>query len=188
MTNTLTPTCLVCGLRFENRPILELHVREDHRKRGNPADPGLGNPAGPTASRLRHRSPANEHGESPTASGTKAGPGASGHPRPRRLRAGRAMTALRRLAGGFQRANAELLLASEAMLRLPGGRTADPAPGRPARRAGCSSGGRRRTRGPCRLTGGRAAPGPTVTPAGLPGGRGHASGLESLAACLCRRR
>ena len=137
MTSTLTPTCSVCGLRFENRPILELHVREDHRKRGDPADPGLGNPAGPTASRLRHRSPANGHGESPTASGTKAGPGASGHRRPRRLRAGRAMTALRRVAGGFQRANAELLLASEAMLRRPGDprRPADPPAGRDAHQA-----------------------------------------------------
>jgi len=137
MTSTLTPTCPVCGLRFENRPILELHVREDHRKRGNLADPDLGNPAGSTASRLRHRSPANGHGDSPTASGTKAGPGTSGHRRHRRLRAGRAMTALRRVAGGFRRANAELLLASEAMLRLPGEprRPADPPAGRDGHQA-----------------------------------------------------
>jgi len=53
------------------------------------------------------------------------------------LRAGRAMTALRRVAGGFRRANAELLLASEAMLRLPGEprRPADPPTGRDAYQA-----------------------------------------------------
>ena len=134
MTSTLTPTCSVCGLRFENRPILELHVREDHRKRGNLAGPGLGNPVGSAASQPRHRSPANGHGDSPPASGTKAGPGTSGH---RRLRAGRAMTALRRAASGFRRANAELLLASDAMLRLPGEprRPADPPAGRDAHQA-----------------------------------------------------
>lgn len=137
MTSTLTPTCPVCGLRFENWPILELHVREDHRKRGNLADPGLGNPVGSATSRLRHRRPANGHGDSPTSSGTKAGPGTSGHPRHRRLRAGRAMTALRRVAGGLRHANAELLLASEAMLRLPGEprRPADPPAGRDAHQA-----------------------------------------------------
>jgi hypothetical protein len=129
MTSTLTPTCSVCGLRFENRPILELHVREDHRKRGNPV--------GSAASGLRRRSPANGHGESPTASGTKAGPGTSGHQRPRRPRAGRTITALRRVAGGFRRANAELMLASEAMIHLPGDprRPADPPAGRDAHQA-----------------------------------------------------
>jgi hypothetical protein len=134
MTSTLTPTCSVCGLRFENRPILELHVREDHRKRGSPADPGPGNPTGSAASRLRHHSPANGRSDSPAASGTKAEPGTPGHRRPRRLRAGRAMTALRRVAGASRRANAELLLASEAMLRLPGEprRPADPPVGRDA--------------------------------------------------------
>jgi hypothetical protein len=137
MTSTLTPTCPACGLRFENRPILELHIREDHRKHGHPAGPRPGNPAGSAASPLRHRSPANGHGESPTVSGTTAGPGTTGRRRPRRLRAGTAMTALRRVAGGFRRANAELLLASEAMRRLPGNprRPADPPAGRDAHQA-----------------------------------------------------
>jgi len=137
MTSTLTPTCPVCGLRFENRPLLELHVREDHVERTNPADPGLGNPADSPASRPRHRSPANGHGESPTTSGTKAGPGTADPRRPRRLRAGWVMTALRRVVGAFRHLNAELLLASEAMLRLPGEprRPADPPAGRDAHQA-----------------------------------------------------
>ena len=29
MPSTLTPACLFCGLRYVNRPLLELHIRED---------------------------------------------------------------------------------------------------------------------------------------------------------------
>jgi hypothetical protein len=32
MPTTLTGTCPLCGLRFGNRPLLELHIREDHRR------------------------------------------------------------------------------------------------------------------------------------------------------------
>jgi hypothetical protein len=31
MTSTLIPACPLCGLRYESRPLLELHIREDHR-------------------------------------------------------------------------------------------------------------------------------------------------------------
>jgi hypothetical protein len=31
ITVTLNPTCPLCGLRFASRPLLDLHVREDHR-------------------------------------------------------------------------------------------------------------------------------------------------------------
>jgi hypothetical protein len=31
MTVTLNPTCPLCGLRFASRPLLDLHLREDHR-------------------------------------------------------------------------------------------------------------------------------------------------------------
>jgi hypothetical protein len=34
MSPTLVRTCPLCGLRFDNLPILELHIREDHRRRG----------------------------------------------------------------------------------------------------------------------------------------------------------
>ncbi len=33
MSATLIRTCPLCGLRFDNLPILELHIREDHRGR-----------------------------------------------------------------------------------------------------------------------------------------------------------
>jgi len=31
MTSTLTPACPLCGLRYASKPLLELHIREDHR-------------------------------------------------------------------------------------------------------------------------------------------------------------
>jgi len=34
MSATLIRTCPLCGLRFDNLPILELHIREDHRRQG----------------------------------------------------------------------------------------------------------------------------------------------------------
>ena len=37
MSATLIRTCPLCGLRFDNLPILELHIREDHRRRAAPA-------------------------------------------------------------------------------------------------------------------------------------------------------
>jgi hypothetical protein len=33
MPATLTATCPLCGLRFTNKRLLELHLREDHQRR-----------------------------------------------------------------------------------------------------------------------------------------------------------
>jgi hypothetical protein len=33
MPSTLVRTCPLCGLRFSNNPLLELHIREDHPRR-----------------------------------------------------------------------------------------------------------------------------------------------------------
>jgi hypothetical protein len=49
MSATLIRTCPLCGLRFDNLPILELHIREDHRRRERPAAPDNGDAAGPDA-------------------------------------------------------------------------------------------------------------------------------------------
>ncbi len=38
MPTTLNPTCPLCGLRYTGRPLLELHIREDHRPRDRHAD------------------------------------------------------------------------------------------------------------------------------------------------------
>ena len=43
-------TCPLCGLRYADRPLLELHVREDHRQREHTApapDPAPAPPAAP---------------------------------------------------------------------------------------------------------------------------------------------
>jgi hypothetical protein len=40
MPVTLNPACPLCGLRFTNRPLLDLHVREDHREPKHPVKPG----------------------------------------------------------------------------------------------------------------------------------------------------
>ncbi|HXZ77473.1 MAG TPA: hypothetical protein VEH31_42290 [Streptosporangiaceae bacterium] len=47
MSATLIRTCPLCGLRFDNLPILELHIREDHRPRGRQAVRDDGDAAGP---------------------------------------------------------------------------------------------------------------------------------------------
>ena len=36
MPSTLTPTCPLCGLQYASRPLLELHLREDHPQRNRP--------------------------------------------------------------------------------------------------------------------------------------------------------
>jgi hypothetical protein len=106
MPSTLIPTCSSCGLRFENRPLLELHLRENHPLHRPAAEPGR-----------------------PVDSGTKAGTIIVTSPRrPRRPHSEWAMTGLRRVTGAFRHANAELLLASELLLR-PGGQ---PRPSQPA--------------------------------------------------------
>jgi hypothetical protein len=45
MLSTLNPACPLCGLRFENKPLLDLHIRDDHRQResrerNGDSDPG----------------------------------------------------------------------------------------------------------------------------------------------------
>ena len=47
MTSTLTPACPLCGLRYASKPLLDLHIREDHRPRRR-AQPGRPDVAGGT--------------------------------------------------------------------------------------------------------------------------------------------
>ena len=51
MTATLHPACPLCGLRFGSRPLLDLHIREDHRQR-DPGDTRIPTPRPGTASDL----------------------------------------------------------------------------------------------------------------------------------------
>jgi len=42
MPTTLNPACPLCGLRYTGRPLLELHLREDHLQRERRAEPAPG--------------------------------------------------------------------------------------------------------------------------------------------------
>jgi hypothetical protein len=37
MPSTVNPACPLCGLQYANRPLLELHIREDHPPRNRPS-------------------------------------------------------------------------------------------------------------------------------------------------------
>jgi hypothetical protein len=106
MTTTLTPTCALCGLRFENRPLLDLHLCEDHPQRRPTADPGRATPAPAAFAPPPRTSPENS---SPQAPATDAGPG--------QPRGGRSLRGLRRIGRAFRHANAQLMLASELLVR-----------------------------------------------------------------------
>jgi hypothetical protein len=83
----MTPTCPLCGLHYANRPMLELHIREDHRRRrrAEPGDPSGGHELAPTPSRTTKEVTA--------------------------------MTATHRVIRAVRHVNDELLRASEAIIR-----------------------------------------------------------------------
>lgn len=121
MSSTLTLTCSVCGLRFTSRPLLELHIREDHLQRHHHAAPDRGDPAGARTSQPRAGSVARRDGQpsGPPRTTNEVITMTATRPQ-RRLRAGWAMTALRRMIRTPRLVNAELLLASEAIFRPAG--------------------------------------------------------------------
>ena len=41
---TINPTCPLCGLRYADRMLLDLHIREDHAQRQQAPEPGPGEP------------------------------------------------------------------------------------------------------------------------------------------------
>ena len=118
MTTTLTPTCPLCGLRFESRPLLELHLREDHAHTGRPAASQDGLDARASGPRPSDRA-GRDQSAAPSRTQESVAPK---NQRPGQPRSRRTAAVLRRVAGAFRHANAELQLASEAMLRPPGAR------------------------------------------------------------------
>lgn len=127
MTSTLTPTCSFCGLAFANRPMLELHIREDHLQRGHAAEPGQGDPAGARAERLHAGGPDPEHGKPATPPRAIKEVTTMNGTHPRHRLAGWAVTGVRRVIGAFRHANAELTLATEIMFRPAGAAPRPPA-------------------------------------------------------------
>jgi uncharacterized protein len=57
MPSTLNPTCPLCGLRYTDGPLLELHIRRDHLQRSSRAEPDHDNPGDARASQPRVRGP-----------------------------------------------------------------------------------------------------------------------------------
>jgi hypothetical protein len=51
MPTMLIPTCPLCGLRYASRPLLELHIREDHgpRRRAQPGRLDAGSTRAPSS-------------------------------------------------------------------------------------------------------------------------------------------
>lgn len=47
MPSTLNPTCPLCGLRYTGRPLLDLHIREDHMQRERDRQPDNDDPGEP---------------------------------------------------------------------------------------------------------------------------------------------
>jgi hypothetical protein len=98
MPTTLNPTCPLCGLRYTDRPLLELHFREDHRPRDRHAEPepAAGDSGDTATSPLRSRGTAGA---------------------PRRSRPGWARTALHRVVWALRYTDDELMRAYEALSR-----------------------------------------------------------------------
>jgi hypothetical protein len=115
MTSTLTPACPLCGLRYASKPLLELHIREDHRPRRR-AQPGRPDVAGGT----RVASPA--AGSPSRRTGLASRPSRTAKevtamPATRRPRPGQVLTVPRRALRALRHVNDELMRASEAIIR-----------------------------------------------------------------------
>jgi hypothetical protein len=97
MPSTLTPACSLCGLRFANRPLLELHIREDHVPRDRPADRDHDDSGGAQASQPGAGGPSRRQNQaSRLPRTTNEVIAMTATRRPRRRRPGRALTALHR--------------------------------------------------------------------------------------------
>jgi len=109
MTGTLHPSCPLCGLRFGSRPLLDLHIREDHRQRAH-RDPGDSRmPATRSGSASHRHKPA----AMPLRTTKEVTAMTAAHrPRPGRIRPG-----TRRVIHGLRYVSNELTRAFEAIIR-----------------------------------------------------------------------
>lgn len=134
MSATLIQTCPLCGLRYSNRALLELHIREDHPKQNHRAAPdgsdsgdsetpeyNAGGSSRTNASASRLSRPEEESVTPRTATRRTHRPGL-----------GWVMTAVRRAVRALRYANDELLRASEAMIRSARAPQPRPRPEAPA--------------------------------------------------------
>lgn len=143
MPGTLTPTCPSCGLRFGSRPLLELHIGEDHRQRHH-AQPGNSDPVNAGTSQARADGAARTYHPAarPPSTAKEVLTMTAAHQR--HLRFGSAMTALRGMIRTLRHVNSELFLASQAVIFRPAG--AAPSRSREDPPAGAHSGATAGTR------------------------------------------
>ena len=93
MPTTKIPACPLCGLRFANKPLLDLHIREDHRQPVPRAQDGHRDPGSTRARASRADAP--PHGHDPASAPSRTTKEATARTTRRRQHAGRAITALR---------------------------------------------------------------------------------------------
>ena len=130
MSTWFIPTCTLCGLRFSNRALLELHIREDHLERNRPAKPDHDHSGGNGTPRLRAGGSA--AGDVLVSSKARAAEEVNTRTATQPPRSGPMMTALRRAIGAVRYVNDELLRAGEAIIRS----ARAPQPDRPDAAAG----------------------------------------------------
>ena len=114
MTSTLNPACPLCGLRYASKPLLELHIREDHRPRRR-AQPGHLDASGTRASSPAAGSPSRRSG--PASRPSRTVKEVTAMTAARRPRLSQTMTVPRRVLRALRFVNNELTLASEAIIR-----------------------------------------------------------------------
>ena len=114
MTSTLTPACPLCGLRYTSKPLLELHIREDHRPRRR-AQPERLDAGSTRASSSTAGSPSRRTGQASGPSRTAKEVNAM--TAVRRSRTGQVMTVPRRVLRALRHVNDELTRASVANIR-----------------------------------------------------------------------
>jgi hypothetical protein len=119
------PTCVLCGLIFSNRALLELHIREEHPKRNGPAEAAHGNIRAHNAAQLR--SGCSATGDMQAASQAAAA-GVTTVPAGRRQRSRRVVTALRRTIGSVQHATEDLRHALDVIFGAERKRNSGPRP------------------------------------------------------------
>lgn len=115
MSNWSIPTCTLCGLRFSNRALLELHIREDHLERNRPARPDHDDSGENGTSRLRTGSSA--PGDALASIQARTAHGVNTRTATQQPRSGPLVTALCRAIGAVRYVNGELLRAGEAIVR-----------------------------------------------------------------------
>jgi hypothetical protein len=119
MPSTLTPTCPSCGLRFGSRPLLVLHIGEDHRQRDH-AQPGRTDPVNAGTSQARTDGTARTYPATrPPSTAKEVITMTAAHQR--HLRFGWAVTAWRAMIRTLGYVNSELFLASQAIIFRPAG-------------------------------------------------------------------